>query len=220
MDEFLNLPLEKDWGECIDTVKSPTNFHLCRVERSPAPEPEHIDFEKSLVSDIASGELDLLMDPPVNVFEQPEKDTQSHTVVPQDEIMVLKNQIRAIDTRLVDYDQAQLRFSMIFDQAVQRLDGVQEQILKKLNQNNKVLEDNKRIIQALVTEAGQERIRELLQSMQINKDSPRQFFGGNRKHHRNNPEGRSLYGQQGDRGVQEWGRPMHRGGRRGRGASG
>lgn len=138
---------------------------------------------------------------------------QAPTLLPQHRLDVL-------EAKLKDLDQALIRYGILFEQAIQRIDGQLHQISSQQRQDSRALDDSRRTIQALVSEVGQEKIKELVQNMQQeSRQRQQQAFGGGGGAHRRPPLQHSRgsgEGQPNFKGNGE-GRHRNRGGRGRRG---
>jgi hypothetical protein len=153
------------WGDYAE-MESPTQGECLRVVRSLSPEPEQ---EQELVIPLKSPEPK----PPPQVPE-PVRRAHRQELEPEDELAV---RVRATETMLKDLEQALVRYGILFDQFVQRTDGVIQQITRHQAAESRSLQDAKKTIQALVTEVGPDRVKEVMHEIQNQKKSS---FGGQR----------------------------------------
>jgi hypothetical protein len=160
--------------------------------------------------------------PPRVVEPGPRRSPSSYQHFPlppeSDPVSRLSNRLASLEARVVDCDQAQVRFGILFEQFVQRTDGSNQQITRGLASQVRALDDSKKTINALVSVVGADAVRAAIQESLQQKQ---QQFGGGRVFHPRDDCGRGNrednYGQKKFSDNSGWTENFSQhGGRRGR----
>ena len=88
--------------------------------------------------------------------------------------------MQSLEARLNDLDQAMVRYGILFDQAVQRLDGQLQAITRQQAQGARAQEELKRTMRALATIIGQEQVNEVVQQQSVQNPGGARHFGRQR----------------------------------------
>ena len=103
----------------------------------------------------------------------PEPECLAQTVLAKEDSGIA---MQFLEARLNDLDQAMVRYGILFDQAVQRLDGQLQAITRQQAQGARAHEELKRTVRALATIVGQEKVNEVAQQQGVqNLGGPRNF---------------------------------------------
>jgi hypothetical protein len=104
-------------------------------------------------------------------------------------LMRLSYQVSLLEARVVDLDDALVRYGILFDQAVQRLDGQIQQMGNQQRQSAKSLEDTRKTMLGVVAEIGPERVKAAVQQQQEEaRVRQQQAFSGQRQSRKPPPE--------------------------------
>ncbi len=103
--------------------------------------------------------------------------------------MRLSYQVGLLEARVGDLDDAVVRYGILFDQAVQRLDGQVQQMGNQQRQSAKSLEDARKTLLGVVAEIGPERVKAAVQQQQEEaRVRQQQAFSGQRQSRKPPPE--------------------------------
>lgn len=109
---------------------------------------------------------------------------ESRSAAPEPEVLQAKDEpcvfMQSFEARLNDLDQAMVRYGILFDQAVQRLDGQLQAITRQQAQGARAHEDLKRTMRALATIIGQEQVNEVVQQQSVQNPGGARHFGRQR----------------------------------------
>lgn len=97
------------------------------------------------------------------------------TTLDPDLVAKLLCRIDILEARVKDGDQALTRYGILFEQAVQRIDGQLQHMTRQLSQDSRSLDQAKRTVHALVSEAGVDKIKSLMQQQ---RQQQQPVFGG------------------------------------------
>lgn len=119
------------------------------------------------------------IEPPRLVEPEPRQTRRPYQKCPpppeQDPVSKLSNRLAALEARVVDCDQAQVRFGILFEQFVQRSDGASQQMTRSLASQARSVEEAKKTISALVSVVGADAVRAAIQESLQQRQQP---FGG------------------------------------------
>lgn len=143
-----------DWGQAAEE-ESPTPDECRREARSPAPEPE----SRAEVVPKSYAEVAPLCAPS------------------QDALGIA---LQSLEARVSDLDQALVRYGILFEQAVQRLDGQLQVITRQQAQAGKAQDDLRKTVRALVTVVGPNWVAETVQEQSAQNGGGQRHFGKQR----------------------------------------
>jgi hypothetical protein len=114
----------------------------------------------------------------------PAPEPESHAEVvpvcapPQDELRLA---LQTLEARVIDLDQALVRYGILFEQAVQRLDGQLQFITRQQAQAGKAQDDLRKTVRALVTVVGPDQVTEAAQHQSAQNGGGQRQFGRQRE---------------------------------------